>query len=217
MSKGIGMLFTFVVGVATGVAATYKIAETKYRNIANEEIDSVIERFSNREPFVVESTEGDNIESDEVAQDNDIVPDRFSTSKSSFVDYKSKVAETGYYRVGVQNSKPKKNKKKKDEVLGEMSQEPKQNNAIYTISPDEYNTLDDYRSETYYYSADNYLLNDDCTEVVSDSEMERTIGRDPYGSFGEYEDDAVHVRNDILKCDYEILLSLKTREEIMEA
>ena len=48
MSKGIGMLFTFVVGVATGVAATYKIAETKYRNIANEEIDSVIERFSNR-------------------------------------------------------------------------------------------------------------------------------------------------------------------------
>ena len=217
MSKGIGMLFTFVMGVAVGVAATYKISETKYRNLADEEIDSVIERFNNREKLVVDDTKEVVSEEIENQATDDPTPDRFKTTKSSFVDYKSTIAETGYDKVSAKNSKPKNGKKKKPEVLEDMAPEVKRNDNIYTISPDEYNTLEDYRSETYYYSADNFLLNDDCTEVVSDSEMERTIGRDPYGSFGEYEDDAVHVRNDDLKCDYEILLSLKTCEEIMEA
>ena len=119
MSKGIGMLFTFVVGVATGVAATYKIAETKYRNIANEEINSVIERFSNREPLVVELTENTTDDQEEDQQKNEVTTDRFSTSKSSFVDYKSKITETGYDKVSMQNSKPKKSKKKPESKVDE--------------------------------------------------------------------------------------------------
>jgi 1-aminocyclopropane-1-carboxylate deaminase/D-cysteine desulfhydrase-like pyridoxal-dependent ACC family enzyme len=85
----------------------------------------------------------------------------------------------------------------------------------YIISPDEYNTLDGYDTSTLYYSSDNYVLDSDC-HIMSNAEISRTIGHDPYGHFGEYEDDSVHVRNDKLRCDYEVLQSMKTHTEIME-
>ena len=37
-------------------------------------------------------------------------------------------------------------------------------------------------------------------------DVENTIGIDSLNHFGEYEEDSVFVRNDIKKCDYEILL-----------
>ena len=38
------------------------------------------------------------------------------------------------------------------------------------------------------------------------TDVENTIGIDSLNHFGEYEEDSVFVRNDIKKCDYEILL-----------
>ena len=64
MSKGILACLSFVVGATGGVFATKRYFEDKYRNIANEEIESVrevYERLSReKEPKVVVATEKKN-------------------------------------------------------------------------------------------------------------------------------------------------------------
>lgn len=75
----------------------------------------------------------------------------------------------------------------------------------YVIPPDEFGEVEGYEtiSLTYY---SNYILADENDEIVED--VENTVGSESLSHFGEYEDDSVFVRNDMRKCDYEILLDL---------
>lgn len=66
---------------------------------------------------------------------------------------------------------------------------------------------DGYEGVSLIYWADG-VLTDDLNQVVDN--VEETVGFESLTHFGEYEDDAVHVRNERLKCDYEILM--ETRE-----
>ena len=54
-------------------------------------------------------------------------------------------------------------------------------------------------------------ITDENDEPVS---IENTVGNEALTTFGEYEDDAVHVRNDAKKCDYEVLLDNRKYEEV---
>ena len=65
-------------------------------------------------------------------------------------------------------------------------------------------------SLTYY--KDDILLNDNDGTVIPDPE--RFFGDDWKDHFGDYEDDAVHFRNDEEGVDYEILKSDKTFAEV---
>ena len=51
---------------------------------------------------------------------------------------------------------------------------------------------------------------------MSEDEIEETIGKSSLTRFGEYEPDSVFVRNDRLKCDYEILLDERSYAEILQ-
>ena len=74
----------------------------------------------------------------------------------------------------------------------------------YVISPEEVgNTDEDYELISLNYYEDGVLA-DDWDEPIED--IERVVGKDSLNHFGEYEDDSVYVRNDRLKCEYEILL-----------
>lgn len=72
----------------------------------------------------------------------------------------------------------------------------------YVIPPEEYGEIYEYdtRNLTYY---DNGVLTDEDDNVIDD--VENLIGEDALNHFGDYEEDSVHVRNDRLKVDYEIL------------
>ena len=73
----------------------------------------------------------------------------------------------------------------------------------YTISPEEFDTLDGYRTESLNHYACG-TITDQFDNVIDDPES--IIGDiDPAAYYGQYEDDAVYVRNDVTKCDYEIL------------
>ncbi len=73
----------------------------------------------------------------------------------------------------------------------------------YVISPEEFGDFDDYEQISLTYYADGNLTdeNDELIENVED-----IVGEESLEHFGEYDEDAVYVRNDRLKCDYEILL-----------
>lgn len=204
MNKGIGMLFTFIAGVGVGVVATYKVAETKYKNIADAEIDSVIQSFSNRKPLVVEKI----VVEETVTK---VAEDRPVQQKKTISEYKEAIDRFGYDKIAKQNSNPN----KKERIEEDMKVSEKENISIYTISSDEFDTLDDFTSETLYYSSDNYVL-DSGYQIMPDIEVTNKLGHDPYASFGEYDDSYVYVRNEDLMCDYEIILSAKTAKEIME-
>ena len=81
---------------------------------------------------------------------------------------------------------------------------------IYVISPDEFAILDDYKIVGLTYFADKKLVDDSGNIVDIDS----TVGLGSLSSFGEYADDAVYVRNDVLQTDYEILLDAREYLEV---
>ena len=66
---------------------------------------------------------------------------------------------------------------------------------------------DGYEGISLTYWADG-VLTDELDQIVDN--VEDTVGFESLTHFGEFEDDAVHVRNDRRKCDYEILMD--TRE-----
>lgn len=77
----------------------------------------------------------------------------------------------------------------------------------YVISPDEYGEFEGYDTETLNYYADG-VLTDDQDNIIDD--VNGIVGEASLKTFGQYEDDAVHVRNDALKTDYEILADIRT-------
>lgn len=81
----------------------------------------------------------------------------------------------------------------------------------YVIKPEEFGDYDEYGKYSLTYYADG-ILTDDNDDVIDD--IENKVGLDSLNRFGEYEDDAVYVRNDKLKCDYEILLDLDNYSDI---
>lgn len=81
----------------------------------------------------------------------------------------------------------------------------------YVISPDEFQEDIGYTAITFYYFADG-VLTDENQEIVED--VENSIGYDSLNHFGDYEEDSVHVRNERLRCEYEVLLDQRTYEEV---
>lgn len=62
---------------------------------------------------------------------------------------------------------------------------------------------------TYY--ADGTLADDE-DDILED--IEETVGLDFASHFGEYEDDTVFIRNDRLRCEYEIQRDNRTYKEV---
>ena len=56
------------------------------------------------------------------------------------------------------------------------------------------------------------MLADDNDDVVED--VNNVVGTESLTHFGEYEDDSVFVRNDGLRCDYEILLDQRKFSDV---
>ena len=83
----------------------------------------------------------------------------------------------------------------------------------YVISPDEFGEMEDedYDKVSFTYYADGVLA-DEYDEIVEN--IDEIIGEESLTHFGEYEDDSVFVRNDKLKCDYEILLDQRNYSDI---
>lgn len=83
----------------------------------------------------------------------------------------------------------------------------------YVISPDEWGDEEGYSRIEYTYYADKVLA-DENNDPVDD--VDNTVGYDSLYHFGEYESDAVHIRNDRLKCYIEILLDERKYSDVIK-
>ena len=167
----------FTAGAAVGSVVTWKLLKTKYERLAQEEIDSVKEVFSRRE----------NTPTDEVESKDTNVQKEPKEENPEVASYKQTLNDLGYTDYSDMG--------KKDDIFT-PSVKP------YVISPDEFGCAEGYDMIDLTYYADG-ILADDADDIVED--VDGTVGRDSLEHFGVYEPDAVHVRNDVRKVEYEIL------------
>lgn len=183
MNKTVTTVMAFAVGAAAGVAATWKFFEEKYARIAQEEIDSVKEVFSKRDRKEVQPEKTEPVV--EATIENPKEPIAINKKLSAIIDY------SGY--SSSQDEKP---------------EEPKP----YIIPPEAFGELEEegYTNVSLTFCSDQVVI-DDNNDILED--VNDVIGFESLSHFGEYEDDAVYVRNDKLRCDYEILLDQRTSEQ----
>lgn len=81
----------------------------------------------------------------------------------------------------------------------------------YVIRPEEFGE-EDYEIVSLRYYDDGVLTDEYGEEVVED--VDDMIGKDSLTHFGEYEDDAVYVRNDEREIDYEILKDMRKYSDV---
>lgn len=165
-------VFIFALGATVGSLVTWKIVEEKYKMLADEEIESVVEHFNNR----LNELQGETEISEEKEEYKDIAS-----------EYTDEVKE-------------------EDVVLI-----PQQKDYInpYVIAPEEFGEFGNTIKTLTYYS--DLVLADEDYDIIN--EPENVIG-DALTHFGEYEDDAVYVRDENAEIDYEILKHEKTFSEV---
>lgn len=183
----------FMAGITVGVAGTWLYMKKHYEHIAQEEIDSVKAAFAKRKPDYINTTAKETVDNNKSKAD-------MAKLKPDLVNYAAKLQEEGYTNY-TEHSNKNINKEKSEP----MSDRP------YVISPDEYGVSDDYTQISLTYYSDGVLADDE-DEIVED--IENIVGEDFADHFGDYEDDAVYIRNDQMKCDYEILRDNRSFETV---
>lgn len=213
MNKGVGVLI-FTIGAAIGSAATWYFTKKRYEQISKDEIESVKESFSKKkEPVTyIVNTINDNSAIEEQKEKADM-----AREKPSVAEYAKKLSSEGYTDYSKSDIFVDDEEEDKDDgdpgpdpepMFGDPSAKP------YVITPEEFGEFDDYDRISFTYYAD-HVIADDNDQLLED--VENVIGFESLTHFGEYDDDAVYVRNERLKTDYEILRDERTYSDVLQS
>ena len=220
----------FVAGLAIGSVATWQYAKKKYELIAQEEIDSVKEVFSKKaESNDQEDAEADSDDVEEAREKAKRAKEKANVAeyaailkKENYVDYNNiplrgveGVAASdwrdGFDKIHAEKYGyvPDDEDNEEDDIpyVEEEKIEDRSEKRPYVIPPEEFGEMDGYSQVSLTFYADN-VLTDEYDRIIPD--VDKVVGFDSLSHFGEYEDDSVFVRNDRLKCDYEILADQRT-------
>lgn len=88
-----------------------------------------------------------------------------------------------------------------------------EDSAPHIITPEEFGENEEYDTISLTLYSDGVLA-DDADKPIDD--VDEVIGKESLEHFGEYEDDSIFVRNDKLKCDYEVLIDERKYAQILE-
>ena len=195
----------FAFGVAVGAGASWYFWKVYHRKRADEEIQSVKEAFASKKAEEVKS------EKKEVQMTVDLEADSVAYEKerqSKLQDYRAMVRESGYRS----RTSPK-------DLLEDDPNEPPPGDNVtkpYVIRPEEFDTLDNYDAVCYTYYADGVLVDED-EDPLEIPEIATAIGLDFASHFGDYDEDSVHIRNDLRHIDYEIVRDLRKYGDFHES
>lgn len=190
MKDTLSNVLIFTVGAAIGSAVTWYLVKTKYERIAQEEIDSVKEEFlKNTYVGPQDKDEADDIEEQEDTCEEEPMNDIKQ-------EYTGMVQNLGYHNYS--DVEPTQVKAVKEEA-------PEKPSVARVIVPEELGETD-YKIIELTYWADGVITD---TQNKRIQDVDQLIGKGTLDSFGIYEPDALHVRNDEKKLDFEIMRDLK--------
>lgn len=194
MKFPIGLVVSFVAGVAAGIGCTYKYFDRLHRDRADEEIESVKAKLANRQPVVYKHGDDQNAERPifgiDVSNGPNVSCDKKQNAKGPVIDDRlisSTVVDDEYPVID-----------STDERLSPNDERDKEG-VPYLISEDEYYNDRDFDKDTLTYYEGDDTLADTRDERVDD--VKYTIG-DALDSFGD--DTYIYVRNPRLGMDFEI-------------
>lgn len=177
----------FAAGVAVGTVATNYYFKTKYERLYQEDVESVKRAFSAPQ------------QSEPIEDDTDELLTQEPTPEEVEA-YNEIITAQGYAQAPIIP----------DDSIGK---EVKGVMRPYVIPPTDFDTEDDYEVYSLTYYADG-VVTDEQNNPIED--VDSMIGRDSLNHFGEYEEDAVHVRNEAMKCDFEILRDLSNYSDVFQ-
>lgn len=193
----------FALGAASGAVGAWYILKKRYEEQAQEEIDSVKEMYSRK-----------------LAEKNTELKERFDISGNdeNELRFEQEVIETEKEEAEELIEKldyTRYSEKEKPEKTVKEPVEPKMlgKEGPYVISPEEFGELDDYEQVELTYFADK-VITDDQFDIVEN--VDDVIGFESLAHIGEYGEDTVLVRNDALKCDYEVIRDLRKYSDVLE-
>lgn len=185
----------FVAGAAVGALGAWYFAKKKYEKIAQDEIQSVTDAFSERlDKLARNSMDDPSIR----PTPEELEREATKPGDRNIIDYAAVLSKQGYTDY---------TKFSKDEE--EPTETEDSEISVYTaagpviICPDDYGEIPEYEQLSWIYFADHVLTDDDYSLITN---YEKWIGDGALQHFGEYEDDAIHVRNDKLKCYIEVVI-----------
>lgn len=173
----------FGLGLVIGAASSWYFTKKFYEKKADDEIEGYREKLKEK-AFVDKE--------DKEAEKKD---------KATYIDIARNYAKPDHVTDYVARYK------KDVTVVSDVTEHPVDDDEDepVVISPDEFGEIPDYDKVSLTYYADGFLVENDTNEIVED--VSDVIGNEALDSFGEYETDSVHVRNDDRQTYYEILLS----------
>lgn len=191
-------VLAFATGAAIGSVVTWKVVKDKYERLVQEEIASVKDAFADRIDDSQEETDyNDETDAEPNGASKQINWDELEDLEEE--DEASDEEDTNDYERVVNNYTNKKGGA--EEVYL----------APYVIAPYDFGELDGYSQiELTYYEGDD-TLEDDEYNIIND--RDELIGPQALTTFGEYEDDAVFVRNERLKADFQILKDYRSYKD----
>lgn len=198
MTSVLNKIIIFITGAALGSVVTWKVLQKRYNERINEEMtefkkaqrDESMEKLEQMHADLVEKKE--EVEAHEatlkIDENGPALTKPIENWETTSKHYRGILEDEGYSDDGP---------------------------APYVIPPEEFgNDADEYDLISLNYYEDGVLA-DDWDDVIED--IDRVVGKDSLTHFGEYEDDSVYVRNDRLKCEYEILLRVGKFEDRIKA
>lgn len=204
-------VLAFMLGAGLGSLLTWKIIEKKYKQLAEDEINSVRQYYKSRLAVLA----------DDIQPSNDKPADKVKMSRNDFIakttdeeveKYTGLLKDSGYTNEEIENllNDPDVSLEHNGDNY-EIFLEPHRDKVQpYVIAPEEYGDREDFDTKSWTYYSD-FVLVDEEGEIVVDPE---SIIGDALAHFGDYEDDSVYVRNEETECDYEILKHEKTFSEV---
>lgn len=183
MKDTLSKVLIFTAGAAIGSVVTWKLLDAKYAKRAESEIEEIRAYYNSK--YASKETPETDLETNEETVER-------SFTKEEKEEYMQIVAN---YTTGKGGSESM--------TVG---------TPPYVISPDEFDTEEDYDTMSLTYYTDGILADDD-DNVIED--IENTVGKDFASHFGEFEDDSVFIRNEVLKTDYEILMDYRPYADVV--
>lgn len=204
MDSRISHSIAFLAGaVISGLSAwfvTKKVCEKKYAEIAQEEINSVKRTFT--APKVEAAKKFIEEKKKQTIGEKKTDTAKKATNKPSLSEYAKNIKSYVNYS----------DSESKEEVgsngLKRISFTPA--GKIRVIEPEEYGEDEEYDQVSLTLYADGILADEDDT-VIND--LEGTVGEGSLDRMGEYEDDALHIKNEARKVYYEILVDERKYED----
>lgn len=196
---------SFVVGTAVGSVVAWQLTKRHYEQIIQAEVDAVKEAFRKQSEYVGPQ-DADEAADESEEEDIFIGRENDEPERPGVAEYAKRLGNLGYTDYTKPGDETEEEEAPPADIPGKITKRP------YVIPPEEFGESGYQMRELTYYA--DKVLADDEDLIVHDVDF--LVGLSSLNHFGEYEEQIVHVRNDTMRCDFEICLDLRRFSDVVE-